>query len=169
MHTVGVIALLRNLRGSPITCHHVLVWHRLCPSDFTAADWVVFEDGHTSVEQKIDVMMARCSSIRLLYPSQPTIACMTAMLASAGGEIDALPSRLFDLVTAIKAGVIRARAAFGTPMQCQAAATMLMYPATPTMLPTDLSAQYAMPAVWPKVLPDYICFARGTAHGLVLS
>ena len=149
-----VMAIPRDPRGSPIACHHVLVWHRACPSDFTASDWVVFEDNMTSVEQKIDVMMARCASIRLLYPSGQTIACMTAMLAAAGGEVDALPSRLFDLVARIKSAIITARTAFGTPMQCQAAATMQVYPATPSMLPTDIAAQYAMPAVWPKVLTD---------------
>ena len=114
-------------------------------------------------------MMQRCTSIRLLYPSGQTIACMTALLASAGGEVDAMPSRLFDLVTKIKSAVITMRNLFGTPMQCQAAATIQVYPATPSMLPTDIAAQYAMPAVWPKLVTDHMRFAHCTAHVVVVS
>ena len=125
---------------------------------------MIFEDITTSVQQKIEVMLARCKSIRLLYPNGSTVACMAAMLASAGGEVDALPSRLFDLVTEIKKEIIKTRAAFGTPMQCQAAATLMVYPQQPTMLPTDLTAQYVMPAVWPKVLTSYIHTSRAAPH-----
>ena len=163
-----VMALMRDPRVSPITCHRVLVWHRACLSDFTASDWVVFEDAATSVDQKIEVMLARCSAIRLLYPNGPTVAHMAAMLAAVCGESDALPSRLFYLVNTIKSAVIRMRSTFGTPMQCQAAATLMVYPVAPSMLPTDIFAQYAMPAVWPKTLPDYIRFARCTARASVL-
>ena len=152
--TMCVIALLRDPRGSPITCHHALVWHRACPSDFTASDWVVLEDITTSVDQKIEVMMARCSSLRLLYPNGQTVACMTAVLAAAGGEGDALPSRLFDLVGLLRMAVVKARSAFGTPTQCQAAATLMVYPAAPSMLPQELAAMYDTPAVWPKTLTE---------------
>ena len=164
-----VMVLLRDPRVSPITCHHTLVWHRACPSDFTASDWVVLEDITTSVDQKIEVMLARCSSIRLLYPNGPTVACMTAMLAAAGGETDALPSRLFSLVNPIMTAVVRMRTAFGSPPQCQAAAALMVYPATPSMLPTDIAAQYAMPAVWPKPLTDHMRFAHCTVHVVVVS
>ena len=149
-----VMVLLRDPRVSPITCHHTLVWHRACPSDFTASDWVVLEDITTSVDQKIEVMMARCSSIRLLYPNGQTVACMTAVLAAAGGEVDALPSRLFDLVGVFRKAVVKMRSSFGTPPQCQAAATLMVYPAAPSMLPQELAAMYDTPAVWPKTLTE---------------
>ena len=152
--TMCVMALLRDPRGSPITCHPTLVWHRACPSDFTAADWVVLEDTNTSVDQKIDVMMARCTALRLLYPNGQTVACMTAVLAAAGGEVDALPSRLFDLVVLFRTAVVRARTTFGSPTQCQAAATLMVYPAAPSMLSQDIAATYDTPAVWPKILAE---------------
>ena len=160
--------LPRGARDSRIATNHTLPWQFARLSDFTAADWVVIEDVDTVIDQKITVMLNRCVSIRLLYPSGQTIACMAAALATAGGESDAMPSRLFDLVGLFKSAVIRARTAFGSPMQCQAAATLLNYPATPAMLPTDLLAQYHMPAAGPKELVEHARFAGRTARAATL-
>ena len=68
--------------------------------------------------------------------------------------MDALPSRLFDLVGLLRMAVVKARSAFGTPTQCQAAATLMVYPAAPSMLPQELAATYDTPAVWPKTLTE---------------